>query len=231
MDYDSQLSSIDSSDTLSVSLAGIINMDWLVLFSKRERFLYASRRRFYRRWLQLDGTIGTCTTIQRSTGGDLDVEPEDDEMSNKIPDLSILEPHAKMLYGMIHQRFITTRAGLNQMYSKYKAGEFGYCPRYHCDRTKVLPCGQHDLPMQSTVRLYCPNCKDIYLPSNGKHSTIDGAHFGTTFPHLFVQTFPDILPPPTFEQKNYVAKLFGFRVNERSKSGPRMGWLRMTPPS
>ncbi|ORZ20572.1 casein kinase II, regulatory subunit [Absidia repens] len=223
MDYDSQSSSIDSSDTLS----------WIGWFCslKGNDFYTQVGEDFIEDGFNLTGLSVHAPLYKEALEVILDVEPEDDEMSNKIPDLSILEPHAKMLYGMIHQRFITTRAGLNQMYSKYKAGEFGYCPRYHCDRTKVLPCGQHDLPMQSTVRLYCPNCKDIYLPSNGKHSTIDGAHFGTTFPHLFVQTFPDILPPPTFEQKNYVAKLFGFRVNERSKSGPRMGWLRMTPPS
>ncbi|SAL99798.1 hypothetical protein [Absidia glauca] len=169
----------------------------------------------------------------------LDVEPEEDEMSTRIPDLSILEPHAKMLYGMIHQRYIITRPGLNQMLAKYQAGEFGYCPRYYCDGFKVLPCGQHDLPRQSTVRLYCPNCKDIYIPSNNKHATIDGAHFGTTFPHLFAQAFPDIIPsrPDYYSQQQqqqqpntYVAKLFGFRVNERSKAGPRMAWLRMTPP-
>lgn len=56
----------------------------------------------------------------------LDVEPEEDEMSTRIPDLSILEPHAKMLYGMIHQRYIITRPGLNQMVREEEMGRTQY---------------------------------------------------------------------------------------------------------
>ncbi|CAO3644661.1 unnamed protein product [Cunninghamella echinulata] len=213
-------SSIDSSETLS----------WISWFcSQKGNEYYAEvSEDFIEDSFNLTGLSAHAPLYKEALEVILDVEPEDDEMSNKIPDLSLLEPHAKMLYGMIHQRYILTRAGLNQMFSKYQAGEFGYCPRYHCNKCKVLPCGQHDLPRQSTVRLYCPNCKDIYIPFNIKHSNIDGAHFGTTFPHLFVQTFPEIIPQ--IEQKTYVAKLFGFRINERSQSGPRMSWLRMTPP-
>ncbi|KAI8089289.1 casein kinase II, regulatory subunit [Halteromyces radiatus] len=205
-------------------------MSWINWFcsTKGNEYYVAVGEDFIEDGFNLTGLAAHAPLYKEALEVILDVEPEDDEMSTKIPDLSLLEPHAKMLYGMIHQRFITTRAGLNQMLIKYQSGEFGYCPRFHCDRTKVLPCGQHDLPRQSTVRLYCPNCKDIYIPTNAKHSVIDGAHFGTTFPHLFVQTFPDVIS--VVEPKRYTAKLFGFRVSERSKVGPRMGWLRMTPP-
>jgi hypothetical protein len=44
----------------------------------------------------------------------LDVEPDEESMS-KIPDVSIIEPHAEMLYGLIHQRYILTKQGLQQM--------------------------------------------------------------------------------------------------------------------
>lgn len=47
----------------------------------------------------------------------LDVEREDDEMSSKIPDVSLLVPSAEMLYGLIHQRYIITTMGLRQMVS------------------------------------------------------------------------------------------------------------------
>lgn len=52
-----------------------------------------------------------------------------------------------------------------------------------------------------------------------------GAHFGTTFPHLFIQAFPESVKK--VEPKIYVAKLFGFRISELSQVGPRMQWLRM----
>jgi casein kinase II subunit beta len=44
----------------------------------------------------------------------LDLEPED-AMYNRVPDLSLLEPSVEMLYGLIHQRFILTRQGMQQM--------------------------------------------------------------------------------------------------------------------
>jgi len=43
----------------------------------------------------------------------LDVEPEEEQL--KIPDVSIVESSAELLYGLIHQRFIITRQGLQQM--------------------------------------------------------------------------------------------------------------------
>lgn len=43
----------------------------------------------------------------------LDVEPEEENL--KIPDVSIIESSAELLYGLIHQRFIITRQGLQQM--------------------------------------------------------------------------------------------------------------------
>lgn len=85
---------------------------------------------------------------------------------------------------------------------------------------------------------------DIYIPPNPKHQNIDGkeriycdcrctltntlivgAHFGSTFPHLFLHTFPDIVKK--IEPVTYTAKLFGFRIHHSSLPGPRMQWLRM----
>ncbi|KAG0171755.1 casein kinase 2 regulatory subunit [Apophysomyces sp. BC1034] len=157
----------------------------------------------------------------------LDIEPEDD-MYSKFPDMSILEPHAEMLYGLIHQRYINTRPGMRKMLSKYLKGDFGCCPRVHCDQGKVLPIGQHDIPKQGTVRLYCPNCKDIYTAPL-KYNSTDGAHFGTTFPHLLLQAHPEAIPPSP--SSTYVAKIFGFRVSDLAPTGPRMQWLRMQSPS
>lgn len=87
----------------------------------------------------------------------LDVEPEDDEddedeeeedeedisgdgrdglagrherrhHSRIASDLSVIESSAEMLYGLIHQRYICSRAGIQQMSEKYELSHFGYAP-------------------------------------------------------------------------------------------------------
>ncbi|KAF1826472.1 uncharacterized protein K489DRAFT_376882 [Dissoconium aciculare CBS 342.82] len=121
----------------------------------------------------------------------------------RIPsDLSMIESSAEMLYGLIHQRFITSRPGIQQMAEKYELGHFGQCPRVFCHGAKVLPVGCSDIPGQETVKLYCPSCLDVYSPPNSRFQTVDGAFFGTTFGCLFFMTFPDLdvggqnRPPP-----------------------------------
>lgn len=117
-------------------------------------------------------------------------------------DLSMIESSAEMLYGLIHQRFITSRPGIQQMAEKYELGHFGQCPRVFCHGAKVLPVGCSDIPGQETVKLYCPSCLDVYSPPNSRFQTVDGAFFGTTFGCLFFMTFPDLevggqlRPPP-----------------------------------
>jgi len=200
----------------------------------------------------------------------LDVEP--DEESSKIPDVSIVEASAELLYGLVHQRYILTRQGLQAMIDKYEAGVFGACPRVYCRGTNVVPAGRSDLPGLDTVKLYCPNCHDIYAPPSSRFQGVDGAFFGTTFPHLFFQSYRELAPAPfykphaptsgnpsaspgetssasssshqsTFVNPNphggqkracgriYTPKIYGFRVSDHAKNGPRMQWMRMRPGS
>ncbi|KAH8697243.1 casein kinase II beta subunit CKB1 [Talaromyces proteolyticus] len=201
-------------------------------------------------------------------------------------DLSVIESSAELLYGLIHQRYITSRPGIQQMLEKYEVHHFGVCPRVNCNGCKVLPVGRTDTPGQETVKLFCPSCYDIYTPPNSRFQSVDGAFFGTTFGCLFFMTFPELdvggnraesilspaslsagttnqsrsssltssiaLTAPTQEQppnqpaqingmltsnfgpglgpgKIYEPRIYGFRVSERAKSGPRMQWLRMKP--
>ena len=93
---------------------------------------------------------------------------------------------------------------------------------------------------------------------------LTGAFFGTTFAHLFFQSYRELAPAPfykptpqstphsseeelpepsTFTNPNphggqkkpegrvYRPKIYGFRVSELAKSGPRMQWMRMRPQS
>lgn len=190
--------------------------------------------------------------------------------------LSAIESSAELLYGLIHQRFITSRVGMPQMAEKFELQHFGFCPRVHCQGCRVLPVGTSDVPGCDTVKLFCPACLEIYAPPSSRYQNIDGAFFGTTFPHLFFMTFTDLeigpLPEPHAYAKYkiqrsrkkesprrksssptarepktmngmltcnigpglggdnvYQPKIYGFRVSERAKTGPRMKWLRMKP--
>ena len=220
-------------------------------------------------------------------------------------DLSVIENSAELLYGLIHQRYITSRPGIQQMAEKYDLQHFGTCPRVFCNGAKVLPVGCYDSPGIDTVKLFCPSCLDVYTPPNSRFQSVDGAFFGTTFGCLFFMTFPDFevstkgdslklatthpafanahsqasisaptsdphisrsssltsnaqipntisspppefLPPPNQPSvingtsptnlapglgpgKVHEPRIYGFKVNERAKTGPRMKWLRMRP--
>lgn len=184
-------------------------------------------------------------------------------------DLSIIESSAEMLYGLIHQRFICSRAGIQQMSEKYELAHFGICPRTFCDGVRTLPVGLSDVPGEDTVKLFCPSCLDVYVPPNSRFQTVDGAFFGRTFGALFLLTFPEyeiskkgaetlgsttgprLLPtshdsedgekekingfnaynlaPGLGNGKVYEPKIYGFKVAERARSGPRMAWLRKRP--
>ncbi|KAI8876021.1 casein kinase II subunit beta [Backusella circina FSU 941] len=142
-------------------------------------------------------------------------------------DPNIIEPYAAMLYGLIHQRYLLTRNGLRAMAERYVNEQFGVCPRYYCYRCPVIPCGRFDESGHESIRLYCPSCRDLYYPPNPIFQNIDGSHFGTTYAHLMFETFTDLILKP--KRHIYQPRIFGFRVNEASRSGPRMQWLRMRP--
>ncbi|CAM8907366.1 unnamed protein product [Rhodiola kirilowii] len=123
----------------------------------------------------------------------------------------MVESAAEMLYGLIHMRYILTSKGMTAMLEKYKSYDFGRCPRVYCSGHPCLPVGQSDIPRTSTVKIYCPKCEDIYYPRSKYHGNIDGAYFGTTFPHLFLMTYGHLRPqPPT---QSYVPRVFGFRLH------------------
>ncbi|KAH7375279.1 casein kinase II regulatory subunit [Plectosphaerella cucumerina] len=179
--------------------------------------------------------------------------------SRMASDLSVIESSAEMLYGLIHQRFICSRAGIQQMSEKYELGHFGFCPRTNCEQARALPVGLSDIPGEDTVKLFCPSCLDVYVPPNSRFQTVDGAFFGRTFGALFLLTFPEYdlskrgvemlnsggarindddmingmyaknIAPGLGAGNIYEPKIYGFRVSELARSGPRMQWLRSRP--
>jgi len=141
----------------------------------------------------------------------LDVEPEEpfnDEQQEAVGSA------AEMLYGLIHARFILTTRGLSHMLEKYNAVDFGRCPRVFCQGQPVIPIGQSDIPRTNTVKLFCPRCQDIYYPKYSRHCNTDGAYFGTSFPHLLLATYPEIVPQKPAGQ--YVPRIYGFKIHKTS---------------
>ncbi|MCD7464478.1 putative casein kinase II subunit beta-4 [Datura stramonium] len=136
----------------------------------------------------------------------LDVESSHEEQNE------LVESAAEMLYGLIHARYILTTKGLAAMLEKYKNAEFGRCPRVYCCGQPCLPVGQSDIPRQSRVNIYCPRCEDVYTPRSRYHENIDGAYFGTTFPHLFLMTYGHLKPQKI--SQSYVPRVFGFKVHK-----------------
>ncbi|KAK1399942.1 Casein kinase II subunit beta [Heracleum sosnowskyi] len=124
----------------------------------------------------------------------------------------LVETAAEMLYGLIHVRYVLTTKGQAAMMEKYKNAEFGRCPRVYCSGQPCLAVGESDIPRQSTVKIYCPKCEDIYYPRSRFQGNLDGAYFGTTFPHLFLMTYGNLKPQKTLQ--SYIPKVFGFKVHK-----------------
>jgi hypothetical protein len=64
--------------------------------------------------------------------------------------------------------------------------------------------------------IYCEGEKETHATDGGPCSIeIDGAYFGTTFPHAFLLAHSHLVPsPPT---QVYVPKIYGFKVHPTSE--------------
>lgn len=158
-------------------------------------------------------------------------------------DDSHLTQNACTLYCLIHARYIITAHGLDSMYNKYIAKEFGCCPLIQCNGQSVLPVGLKDEIGSDSVKIFCPKCRSVYHPpsqylgssssgsssSSGQqqrgsnsyrgnvHIGVDGASIGTTFPHLFLMTFSNLVPDSQELNTTYVPRIFGFKVHSASR--------------
>lgn len=131
------------------------------------------------------------------------------------------------LYNLLHGRYVLTDDGLKSVRAKYDAGVYGKCLRVFCHGHHLLPIGLHDNLGESTVKCFCPKCRDIYNPQMLRNRSTDGAAFGTSLPHLLLQRMPELAT--TRPTDSYVPRLFGFRIHE---SAPELQiYNELTPPS
>jgi len=128
--------------------------------------------------------------------------------------LGMIEHDAEVLYGLIHARYILSNRGLYAMLDKFLQNEFGSCPRVMCNHQSLLPLGLTEMKGRKSVKLYCGQCEDVFNCKSSRHKYIDGAYFGTTFPHLFFLVFPELKPKN--EKQIYVPRIYGFRLDPTS---------------
>ena len=99
--------------------------------------------------------------------------PESEDLANQ--NFLDLYQSAMDLYGLIHARFILTAKGLQMMKEKFLKNVFGACPRILCDRQLVLPIGMSEELSISRVKVFCPKCKEVYIPRM-RFVDVDGAY-------------------------------------------------------
>lgn len=104
-----------SAESDSISDSGTDSLTWISWFCSlpgHEYFAEVSED-FIEDDFNLTGLNALVPFYKEALEMILDVEPQEDSL--KIPDVSIVESSAELLYGLIHQRYILTKGGLQQM--------------------------------------------------------------------------------------------------------------------
>lgn len=120
------------------------------------------------------------------------------------------------------------RSTIHPNATQYANKEFGTCPLIQCYGQPVLPIGLHDECGLDHFKLFCPKCQNVYHPPAymrikngesriGREHQVDGASFGTTFAHLFLMTFNNLVPDRPSQESAYVPRVFGFRVHSSAR--------------
>ncbi|KAG6400509.1 hypothetical protein SASPL_137346 [Salvia splendens] len=121
----------------------------------------------------------------------LDVESSHGDMFTEEQN-ELVESAAEMLYGLIHVRYILTSKGTAAMRST---------------RTMILEDVQGFTAVDNLVSPLDNQTFHALVPID-----IDGAYFGTTFPHLFLMTYGHLKPQKPVQ--SYVPKVFGFKMHK-----------------
>ena len=72
-----------------------------------------------------------------------------------------------------------------------------------------MPNALSDKLRQNRVKVYCTKCEEMYIPQGTNR--LDGAYFGSSLAHVFLQTYAKniVLPPKVYF---YEPQLMGFKM-------------------
>ena len=101
------------------------------------------------------------------------------------------------------------------MKERYLNAYYGHCPRALCENQAVLPACLCELLRFARVKVYCPRCEEVYINEKGIIE-VDGAYYGKTFPTVFFQTYPQLIPKEKYTP--YIPKIFGFKIYKKKGS-------------
>lgn len=208
------LASIDESEESSEVTASEDETSWISWFTsmRGNDFFCVVEEEYIQDDFNLTGLSTMVPYYDYALDMILDVEIPIETLTEE--QIDIVETAAEVLYGLIHARYILTNRGMQKMHEKYNDVDFGRCPRVYCQGEPVLPAGMSDVPRMYTVNVFCPKCHDIFYPRSTKQANVDGAYFGTTFPHLYLLIYPSAIPPKV--QQTYTPRVYGFRIHRDS---------------
>ena len=173
-------SSSDSSQRLHKS--------WLDLFFEQPSSTWFARvpEAFTADGFNTSGLLVDPTHAKSALNQLLEVDSDDESYSSFDSDSEDeVEQCTQIMFGLLHARYIFSAEGIRVMIAKYLEGQFGKCPRVRCKGAHLLPIGLTDKPGVEGVKRFCPCCKQIYK-ADPIHEAIDGAYFGTSFPHYLL---------------------------------------------
>ncbi|RHX99073.1 hypothetical protein DYB37_001576, partial [Aphanomyces astaci] len=113
--------------------------------------------------------------------------------------------------------YVMLSHGLDAMLKKFRDGDFGFCPRALCDGQPVVPAGMYDEPKKAEMKYVAHLVEDLPIPHG---CVVDGAYFGSTFPHLFFLTYSNLEPPPSTHL--YVPRVFGYKIHRKGPNRHRL---------
>ncbi|KAB5573967.1 hypothetical protein DKX38_001161 [Salix brachista] len=139
----------------------------------------------------------------------LDIESSHGDMFTEEQN-ELVESAAEMLYGLIHARYILTSKGMAAMVSwtSTKTMTLEDAPEFTAVDSLAFQLVNQTFLGQALLKYAAPDVTiyTTHVPN------IDGAYFGTTFPHLFLMTHGHLKPQKVVQ--TYVPRVFGFKLHK-----------------